>query len=167
MMGYRSEQPFGEGYRDAASVMAHEVFNLENRDIIDTLCDGILSKSSIKDNLKRLGSCVGYRNVGLCNRDSEMESLCDNAFKNESIGIEYFNKVLGEIELATGKKIKYALWLCDSIDDVVTEYAQFSNITEFDKYETSDIVLSDIGREGKLYGYEEYPERIYTICMSK
>ena len=32
MIGYRTEELFGEGYRDAASVMAHETFYLSNTD---------------------------------------------------------------------------------------------------------------------------------------
>ena len=37
MTGYRCEEFFGEGRRDAASVMAHETFVLENTDILDYL----------------------------------------------------------------------------------------------------------------------------------
>lgn len=157
MMGYRTEQLRGENYRDAASVMAHEVFILQNVDIPDTLCDGILKESRIIDELERLRSRVANRRI--VNGDVEMDKLCNIAsiFRYESVGVGYFNKVLGEIELETGKNIKYALWLCDSIDDVVNEYGEFGNITEFDQYETSDIILSDIGRAGKLYGYEECP----------
>lgn len=31
------------------------------------------------------------------------------------------------------------------------------NYTYFDAYETSDVILSDIGKCGKLYGYENNP----------
>lgn len=31
-MGFRTEQLYGEGYRDAVSVMAHEVFHLQKFD---------------------------------------------------------------------------------------------------------------------------------------
>lgn len=40
MTGYRCEEFFGEGRRDAASVMAYETFVLENTDI------GLMSRKS-------------------------------------------------------------------------------------------------------------------------
>ena len=42
-IGFRSEEVFGDGYRDAASVMAHEVFELGNSDILETLTSSFLS----------------------------------------------------------------------------------------------------------------------------
>ena len=42
MYKYRSEILFGEGYRDAANVMAHETFELMNTDIARTLSTSIL-----------------------------------------------------------------------------------------------------------------------------
>ena len=40
-IGIRTEQLFGEGYRNVAEVMAHEVFILGNTDILDTLSSTI------------------------------------------------------------------------------------------------------------------------------
>ena len=34
-MGYRSEELYGEGYRSAREVIAHEIFQLGNTDILD------------------------------------------------------------------------------------------------------------------------------------
>lgn len=47
-MKYRSEILWGEGYRDAPSVMAHETFSLENTDIVSTLAETILKNSPIR-----------------------------------------------------------------------------------------------------------------------
>lgn len=47
MFGYRTEQLYGEGYRDAAEIMAHEVFELGNTDILDTLSETIWCSSKI------------------------------------------------------------------------------------------------------------------------
>lgn len=64
----------------------------------------------------------------------------------------------------TGKDIKYVLWLSDSVDDVIAEYEPNDFITEFDEYSTADsVVLSDIGKGGKLFGYEKLPAAIRTV----
>lgn len=64
----------------------------------------------------------------------------------------------------TGKDIKYVLWLSDSVDDVIAEYELNDSITEFDEYPTANgVVLSDIGRGGKLFGYEALPNVIRTV----
>ena len=53
-MKYRTEILFGDNYRDAAKVMAHETFELENTDILSTLRTTILKESPISDKLRIL-----------------------------------------------------------------------------------------------------------------
>ena len=156
--GFRTEQFCGEGYRDAAEVMAHEVFELQNTDILETLSNGILKGTMVGARMKPL--IDGIQNE---TDDKSINDFLDLAFENVYAGIFYFRMVLSVIKSITGKDIKYVLWLCDSIDDVKQSYEFGDNVyTEFDEYKTSDVVLSDIGTQGKLYGYETMPEPIQS-----
>ena len=51
-IGYRTEAFFGERYRNAASVMAHETFVLDNTDILSYLIDSDLIGQGTKDYLQ-------------------------------------------------------------------------------------------------------------------
>ena len=152
MIGYRTEELFGEGYRDAASVMAHETFYLSNTDILDTLSQTLFQNTEYSKELKHMSDVIN------CEIDDEkIEQFLDDAFDDEELGINYFNNVLKEIKKITKKDIKYALWFCDSIEDIKKEYEINEPFISFNIYEKSDIVLSDLGVAGKLYGYESKP----------
>ena len=151
MTGWRTEQLYGEGYINAAEVMAHEIFELQNTDILDTLSETIFKDTSFGKKLEYLSQVLSYEV-----EDEEIEKMLDEANIDENIGITYCEEILIEIKKITGKDIKYVLWLCDSIEDIKNEYDDEEYpLTEFDEYKTSDIVLSDIGSAGKLYGYEK------------
>lgn len=144
-VGYRSNDIFGDGYRDAVDVMAHEIFNLWNSDILDTLADGVLKDMDIAEHLKL---------------EEEDKSVAENKAKT------FVREILDTVKEKTGKDIKYVLWLSDSVDDVITEYELNEPITEFDEYSTADsVVLSDLGKGGKLFGYEKLPAAIRTVNM--
>ena len=152
MIGYRTEELFGEGYRDAASVMAHETFYLSNTDILDTLSQTLFQNTEYSKELKHMSDVIN------CEVDDEKtEQFLDAAFNDEKLGIDYFNNILKEIKKITRKDIKYVLWLCDSIEDIKQEYEINESFISFNLYEKSDIVLSDLGVAGKLYGYESKP----------
>lgn len=154
-IGYRTEQLYGEGYRDAAAVMAHEVFELQNTDILDTISDTIFKNTETGAKLKHLSDVINCKT-----NDDDLDTFCDEAFEDETIGMAYFTDILDELKNITGKDIKYVLWLCDSIADIKREYESENidvKLTVFDTYETSDIILSDLGTGGKLYGYEHEP----------
>ena len=51
-MKYRSEIFYGEGYRSSAEVMAHEVFEYGNTDILQTLASTILKNSPMREKLE-------------------------------------------------------------------------------------------------------------------
>lgn len=159
-VGYRSDSIFGDGYRDAVDVMAHEIFNLWNSDILDTLADGVLKDMDIAEHLKRLSydisspKAVYFTDI----LEEEDKSVAENKAKT------FVREILDAVKEKTGKDIKYVLWLSDSVDDVITEYELNDSITEFDEYSTADsVVLSDIGKGGKLFGYEKLPAAIRTV----
>lgn len=155
-IGFRTEQLYGEGYRDAASVMAHETFELSNTCILDTLSKTLFANTDYGRQLQHLSKVISGEED-----DENLEMFLDEAFNNEEIGIGFFTNVLEEVKNKTGKEIRYALWLCDSIEDIKKEYEIDENankLTEFDVYGISDIVLSDLKTQGKLYGYEDEPK---------
>ena len=159
-VGYRSDSIFGDGYRDAVDVMAHEIFELRNTDILDTLADGVLKDMDIAEDLKHLSydisspKAVYFADI----LEEENESVAEDKAK------AFVRELLDAVREKTGKDIKYVLWLSDSIDDVITEYELNEPITEFHEYSTADsVVLSDIGKGGKLFGYEKLPAAIRTV----
>lgn len=159
-VGYRSDNLFGDGYRDAVDVMAHEIFDLWNADILDTLADGVLKDMDIAEHLKRLSydisspKAVYFADI----LEEENESVAEEKEKN------FVREILDAVREKTGKDIKYVLWLSDSVDDVIAEYGPNDSITEFDEYSTADsVILSDIDKGGKLFGYEKLPTVIRTV----
>lgn len=159
-VGYRSDDLFGDGYRDAVDVMAHEIFELQNADILDTLADGVLKDMNIAENLKHLSYDIGApRAVYFADiLEEEDTDIAEGKAKT------FVREILDAVREKTGKDIKYVLWLSDSVDDVIAEYELNESITEFDEYSTTNsVVLSDIGRGGKLFGYEALPAAIRTV----
>lgn len=159
-VGYRSDGIFGDGYRDAVDVMAHEIFELWNADILDTLADGILKDTDIEEDLKHLSYDIGSPKA-VYFADILEEENRDIA---EEKGKAFARRIIDAVKEKTGKNIKYVLWLSDSVDDVISEYELNDSITEFDEYPTANgVVMSDIGRGGKLFGYEALPDAIRTV----
>lgn len=159
-VGYRSDGIFGDGYRDAVDVMAHEIFELWNADILDTLADGILKDTDIEEDLKHLSYDIGSPKA-VYFADILEEENRDIA---EEKGKAFARRIIDAVKEKTGENIKYVLWLSDSVDDVISEYELNDSITEFDEYPTANgVVMSDIGRGGKLFGYEALPDAIRTV----
>lgn len=164
MVKYRTERLWGEGYRLASEVMAYETFGLGNTDILDTLMDGILKDSYIKEELSKLEYAISgdyfEEDISADAKLAKYLSIWDKYEKGEEEeAISFFEDVLKAIKMKTNKDIKYCLWLCDSKEDIIKEYDMNNELDEnsFDAYEDSNIILSDLGSGGKLYGYEECP----------
>lgn len=116
-VGYRSDDLFGDGYRDAVDVMAHEIFELQNADILDTLADGILKDTDIAEDLKHLSYDIGAPRA-VYFADILEEEDTDTA---EEKAKAFVREILDAVREKTGKDIKYVLWLSDSVDDVIAE----------------------------------------------
>lgn len=159
-VGYRSDGIFNDGYRNAVDVMTHEIFELWNADILDTLADSILKDTDIVEDLKHLSYDIGSPKA-VYFADILEEENRDIA---EEKGKAFARRIIDAVKEKTGKNIKYVLWLSDSVDDVIAEYELNESITEFDEYSTADsVVLSDIGKGGKLFGYEKLPTEIRIV----
>lgn len=159
-VGYRSDGIFGDGYRNVVDVMIHEIFELWNADILYTLADSILKDTDIAEDMVHLANDLQSPKA-LYFADILEE---ENKFAAEDKAKTFVRKILDAVKEKTGKNIKYVLWLSDSVDDVISEYELNDSITEFDEYPTANgVVLSDLGKGGKLFGYEELPAAIRTV----
>ena len=154
MIGYRTEELYGSGNRKAANVLAFEIFQLSNVDILLTIANTILKNNKIADDLIYLADCINEKVD-----DDVVEKFLNNAFNNEELGIEFCQNILDEINKVLGKEINYVLWLSDTVEELLKEYYLNDDVL-LDSYECSDIILSDLGDNGKLYGYTECPKPI-------
>lgn len=154
MIGFRTEEFAGEGYRDAAAVMAHETFTMQNSDIPEYLAKTLLKDTEWEEKLTAIASALNSGDTG----SDDLYKFLDEAYEDPETGIRYFKELLNFIKTNTGNDIRYALWLCESTADIRSNYEYGSlKFSEFDTYKVSDIVLADLGREGKLYGYTTLP----------
>lgn len=159
-VGYRSDGIFNDGCRNVVDVMIHEIFELWNTDILYTLTNSILKDTDIAEDMVHLANDLQSPRA-LYFADIIEE---ENKFAAEDKAKTFVRKILDAVKGKTGKDIKYVLWLSDSVDDIISEYEPNDSITEFDEYSTANsVILSDLGKGGKLFGYEELPAAIRTV----
>lgn len=147
MLRYRTESFSGTGSRDAAEVMAFETFELGNTDIPEYLCSHQLKGSSIAPALETI-----------------TKELDDNGFVDDMSWeekVDFFREVLEDLSKVTGVNIIHALWLADP-NTVLNFYGKdLTPDSYIDAYEPGPVILTDLGYDGTLYGYdhEPYPEK--------
>ena len=143
MLRYRTETFSGEGFRDAAEVMAFETFELGNTDIPEYLCSHQLKGSSLAPAL-----------------ESITRELDDNGFVDDMSWeekVDFFRDVLEDLSKVTGANITHALWLAGP-DTVLNFYGKdFTPDSCIDAYEPGPVILTDLGYDGTLYGYDHEP----------
>lgn len=151
MVRYRSETPFGDGVRDILSVLVHETYEMGNSDIVRYLVENYLF-GPLKDDA-----------ITLC-KELEENGFVDDY--GESDWQDFFLCAIHEINLIKNCNLRFCLWLADK--DVVKDY-YCKNCDEYDLcgYETSPIILSDLGHDGALYAYETVPIPISTKICSR
>ncbi len=148
---FRNPDYAGDGEADPVKVMLFEIMELGNTDILDTLLESDLIKNS--DIIERMKSASEYieENGGPGYYDEDDYTDDDRAIK------ELIKSIPDEIARTTGKTINFVLWLA-SKSDVETQYdGTGDNILE---YPTSDIILSNLGNDGALFGYETRPKPV-------
>ena len=146
-VGYRYNGLYGDvddelpNYIDAHNVIKYEIFELGNLDILDTL--------RIK-----FGSSL----------NSKLHSNIIKIMSDMTFGIDSLNpdKIVSDIISMSNKfyhtNINYVIWLCDSISDIYSSYdIPKKKVLEYHEYAKSNVILSDLGKQGKLYGYESIP----------
>lgn len=137
---YRSESYSGSMVREISDVIRFEVFELGNTDILEYIKRYFPRNSSI---VQRLADII--------------DELLRNGYVDdfsEADQLQFVNFMISELNQILGKKVCYALWLADHAA-VLAFYG-----ADVEEYETGTIILSDLGAEGVLYGYENYPEPV-------
>lgn len=144
LMKFRSEIPFGQGYRSLKDVMVHETYELGNSDILCTLLP------KIKPADVKLAN-----EISILINELEKNGFVDDFDENN--WNKFFQKVIDTVNIISGKKYKYCLWLAEY--DVVKNYYGKGELTkeEIDAYTESEMIISDIGFDGCLYAYEDLP----------
>lgn len=145
---YRHNQNFGKTPTDALSVLTFETRELGNADIP--------------------AYCLEHYDFPTAAR-SLIEGLVKHI--NGEPGIEVsangypfiLDIMLTQIRKLTGKDIRHVLWLA-SRQSVIDNYEGTEDNIE--AYETSSVILSDLGEDGILFGYVEAPEPCAPITMA-
>lgn len=91
-IGYRTEAFFEEGYRNAASVMAHETFVLDNTDILSYLIDSDLIGQGTKDYLQVYVTLIEEGRLIYTGYNTDYEEMLYRYRKNEEDRIEFFRR---------------------------------------------------------------------------
>lgn len=142
MIQYRCEEVFGSHITNIIDVITYEVMILGNNDILIYLNNHYLENSLKKETI------------------SFINELNENGFIDD-MSIEDFKCYLKRVFIFIYKKyginIKYGLWL--TTKEMVKNF-YCKNLKKFTilGFETSNFILSDLGLEGQLYGYENLPE---------
>lgn len=143
---YRSESFSGSGVYEVKKVIEFEICTLGNTDILDYCLEHYNFTSTFKESLSELMNFIEKDNVIIEDLDDPVK-----------IDYTYYliDRLVDEISMLVGHPIKYAIWLADL--DIVREIYSDSD-DDIEAYEISDVVLSDLGEDGKLFGYETFPQ---------
>lgn len=72
------------------------------------------------------------------------------------------NYILDVVKNATRVQVKYLLWLAD-LDSVISDYYEEDSDYPIMKFDVSQaVVVSDLGGDGILYGFTDFPKPIAT-----
>ncbi len=146
MIMFRTEAFSGSGVRKADEVMAFEIFELGNTDILETLADGILKNRPIT---LAVMSTIKAIETG----DKDLPAADDD------VALKFCSELLREVFEETGVKVNYALWLTSK--ESISEFfgRDMADGLDYDAYETGPVVLSeDDGDGGVLFGYTDMPK---------
>lgn len=138
---FRTERYSGSGTRNAVDVIVFEICELGNTDIPEyCLSHYDFSKMRFNETLQFL-----------------IENLENGEMPDETEIRAVVQDMLKHIESQTGHCITHALWLA-SRETVKDNYE--GNEDSIDEYETGPVILSDLGEDGILFGYESNPQKL-------
>lgn len=158
---YRTEEAYGSQVRNLEAVIEYEVFELGNTDIFDYILNHY--------DLDQKGVRIAFMHT-----IKTMQEICETGDADDSAALNrviekngdkmkksFIESVIEMLHYLTNKKLVYALWLTDK-ENVIKFYGGIDDkdASNIDMYRTSDVILSDLGPEGMLFGYENYPEPI-------
>lgn len=149
---WRNEE-YSEGVRNAVKVITFEMYDLGNIDIPDTVFHRYIVYN--RSRLEQHGFAKAIEQIELFVNDTQdFDSKQYMLELPRAIYQKVAEDIIAIIQTITGVEIKYVLWLTDK-ESVVRYYeGRDDNMIE---YPTTEIVLSDLGKEGKLFGYNSLP----------
>ena len=140
---FRTETFSGSGVRNFFDVFYYEVFELGNGDIFSYLSSKLPDGDSLKEDL------LFYENA------LSEEGCIDDSPK------DVFDTVSQAVQSIYGKSVQYVLWLAEKENVQKVYGVDPLSDEQMDAYHTSDVVLSDLGADGILFGYDECPQPIH------
>lgn len=144
-LGFRTESFSSSGERNAVQVIAYETFVLENSDILEYLLEHYLTTEALR------WECIKALRY--------LDSFPKKQYRATCRQISIIRKILQEVSCKTGAEVRYVLWLTSK--EAATDpnwYGKYmADPNDFDVYETSPIILADLDRDGRLYGYARRP----------
>lgn len=138
---YRTESYSGSYERRFNHVLRFEVFELGNSHILDELLQNRMVSS--QDLTIQMKTII---------RELDENGYVDDMPENDQMN--FIDRLRNDISTLAHKDIQYALWLADR--DRIKELYHGTD-SDIEGYETSDIIISNLGGDGILFGYEFEP----------
>ena len=159
---YRTESYSGAGERSAREVIAFEAGELNNADILETLLESGLITDTPSDNPNAKNTPWWDKSIAdkarCMIKEIDEEGFVDDMDEDDFLAVA--DEILASVKEKTGKDIKFALWLCDK-EAIATHYGKdMCDEYDYSAYEVGPVILSDLGTDGKLFGYEVMPEAL-------
>lgn len=152
MIKYRTEELSGSGCREIFDVLKFEIFELTNNDIFLTLIEKSKTCKKCQDNFISI-----YQIFRIWKNSDSHVNINEN---------DVINELISNINDFYEDEINHCLWLCNSVEDIDSSYGEMLHGDEtitIDMYECGNIVLSDLGLEGSLYGFNRLPEKVGSL----
>ena len=142
--------------RDARKIIAFEIENLGNTDILKYVCEHYVQnyQNEILQNIQKKEETLFRNTMRIMEQAWQGRDIFQkHAFNPERLA----DTILRIVNMRTNKNIKYALWLAEK-NAVEQLYANDNAV--LCEFEPSEIILSDLGFDGTLFGYENIPKQI-------
>lgn len=136
---YRNDNYNNSGIIDIKDIICFETGELHNIDIFEYCIDNYELSDKLIDMINNI-----IENIDDYEKDDDELCLC-------------VDMLIDEISKCMHKKIKYGLWLADRQNVIDFYNGDDNNINAYIK---SDVILSDIGPDGILFGYDKKPIQI-------
>ena len=139
---YRNDELYGESLYNIVDIMVYEITELCNVDILEYCVDHYDFSDSLKKRIHHVIDIISNdKFTGSLDEIQLIEGICVN--------------IINGIQELTNVYVQFGLWLCSK----EAVYDLYDGTPENIKaYKTSDIILSDLGSDGILFGYTLKPE---------
>ena len=160
---YRTESYSGTGERSAREVIAYEIGELNNTDILETLLEKkLLTETPCSAERYPNAKASPWYQMSVADKARAMiNEIEENDFVDDMSEEEFLlfaDEILDSVRAITGIEVRYALWLVNKTGLMKHYSADMYDASDYSAYEVGPIVLSDMGEDGLLYGYTKLPQ---------